>query len=155
MPSICAKHLPYLSITETFHVSQFLFLSLPTKTYGMTVQYIFIVIVGFYSVLQNEFRFSLSQLAIDLHASKPLISLGPITCTTYCFQGQGHCYITISIVFPANYKPCQNRPLTIDSSVCLIASEKKTSFTYLTTCQTWNSHRELRSLKPKVIHALI
>ena len=30
------------------------------ETYGMTVQYIFIVIVGFYSVLQNEFRFSLS-----------------------------------------------------------------------------------------------
>ena len=30
------------------------------SAYGMTVQYIFIVIVGFYSVLQNEFRFSLS-----------------------------------------------------------------------------------------------
>ena len=26
-------------------------------------------------------------LDIDLHVSKPLISLVPITCTTYCFQG--------------------------------------------------------------------
>ena len=26
-------------------------------------------------------------LDIDLHESKPLISLVPITCTTYCFQG--------------------------------------------------------------------
>ena len=29
---------------------------------------------------------------IDQHPSKPLISLVPITCTTYCFQGYGHCY---------------------------------------------------------------
>ena len=46
--------------------------------------------------------------AIDLHRSKPLISLVPITCTTYCFQGQGHCYVTIPIhvVYLANHKPC-------------------------------------------------
>ena len=43
---------------------------------------------------------------IDLPLSKPLISLVPITYTTYCFQGQGHCYVTIPIVFPANQKPC-------------------------------------------------
>ena len=114
----------------------------------MTVQYIFIVIVGFYSVLQNEFRFSLSFRLTCTHR-KPLISLGPITCTTYCFQGLGHCYITIPIVFPANHKPCQNRPLTYFRQFCL------PNCTYLTTCQTWNSHRELRFLKPKVIHALI
>ena len=45
-------------------------------------------------------------LDIDLHVSKPLISLVPITCTTYCFQGYGHCYVTIPIVFPAYHKPC-------------------------------------------------
>ena len=44
--------------------------------------------------------------AIYLHPSKPLISLVFITCTTYYFQGQGHCYVTIPIVFPANHKPC-------------------------------------------------
>ena len=37
---------------------------------------------------------------------KPLISLVPITCTTCCFQGQLHCYVTIPIVLPANHKPC-------------------------------------------------
>ena len=30
--------------------------------------------------------------SIDQHPSKPLISLVPITCTTYCFQGYGYCY---------------------------------------------------------------
>ena len=50
--------------------------------------------------------FVLFPKAIDLPPSKPLISLVPITCTTYCFQGQGHCYITSPIVFPANHKPC-------------------------------------------------
>ena len=28
----------------------------------------------------------------------------PVTCTTYCFQLWGHCYVTISIVFPPNHK---------------------------------------------------
>ena len=58
--------------------------------------------------------FVLFPKLIDLPRSKPLISLVPITCTTYCFQGQGHCYVTIPIVFPANHKPClkqvQNNP---------------------------------------------
>ena len=31
----------------------------------------------------------LPKLPIDLHPFKPLISLVPINCTTYCFQGQG------------------------------------------------------------------
>ena len=46
----------------------------------------------------------LPEFPIDLHPSKPLISLVPITCTTYCFQGYGHGYVTIPIVFPANHK---------------------------------------------------
>ena len=60
-----------------------------------------------FSTLKNlrHAHFGLLQ-AIYLHPSKPLISLVPITCTTYCFQGQGHCYVTIPIVFPANHKLC-------------------------------------------------
>ena len=41
---------------------------------------------------------------IDLHTSKPLISLVPITCPTYYFQGKGHCYVTTPIVCPTNHK---------------------------------------------------
>ena len=35
----------------------------------------------------------------DLHRSKALISLVPSNLPFHCFQGQGHCYVTISIVF--------------------------------------------------------
>ena len=38
----------------------------------------------------------------------------PLICTSYCFQGQGHCYVTIPIVFPANqkqsFKQLRDRP---------------------------------------------
>ena len=55
---------------------------------------------------QGDFSPIHLKYAVDLHPSKPIISLVPITCTTYCFQEKGHCYITIPIVFPANHKAC-------------------------------------------------
>ena len=39
---------------------------------------------------------------VDLHRSKPLISLVPFNLHFHCFQGQGHYYVTIPIVFLAN-----------------------------------------------------
>ena len=39
---------------------------------------------------------------VDLHRSKPLISLVPFYLRFHCFQGQGHYYVTIPIVFLAN-----------------------------------------------------
>ena len=36
---------------------------------------------------QGDFVPIYLKYAIDLHPSKPIISLVPITCTTYCFQG--------------------------------------------------------------------
>ena len=41
---------------------------------------------------------------VDLHHFKPLVSLVPFYLHFHCFQGQGHCYATIPIVFPANQK---------------------------------------------------
>ena len=41
---------------------------------------------------------------VDLHRSKPLISLVPYNLHFLRFQGQRHCYVTIPIVFPANQK---------------------------------------------------
>ena len=69
-------------------------------------------LVAFESVLLHDVAATLFVLfpkAIDLpksKPSKPLVLLVPITCTTYCFQEQGHSYVTIPIVFPANHKPC-------------------------------------------------
>ena len=37
--------------------------------------------------------FVLLPKPIDPHPSKPFISLVPMTCTTYCFKGQGHCFV--------------------------------------------------------------
>ena len=54
---------------------------------------------------------------IDLNASKPLISLVPITSTTYCFQGQGHCYVTIPIEIPC-LEQVQFGPLKKPLSTC-------------------------------------
>ena len=41
---------------------------------------------------------------VDLHRSKPLISPVPFNLHFLCFQGQGHCYVTIPIVFPGDQK---------------------------------------------------
>ena len=53
-------------------------------------------------------------LRVDLHRSKPLISLVTFNLDFHCFQGQGHCYVTIPIVFPANqkqsFKQVRDRP---------------------------------------------
>ena len=46
---------------------------------------------------------------VDLHCFKPLISLVPFNLHFHCFQGQGHCYVTIAIVFPANQNNLSNR----------------------------------------------
>ena len=52
--------------------------------------------------------------SVDLHRSKPLISLVPFNLYFHCFQGQGYCYVTIPIVFPANqkqsFKKVRDRP---------------------------------------------
>ena len=42
--------------------------------------------------------------AIDQHPAKILDSVVPITCTTYCFQGQGDFYVTIPTNFPGQSK---------------------------------------------------
>ena len=44
------------------------------------------------------------DFSVGLHRSKPLISLVLFNLHFHCFQGQGHCYVTIPIVFPANQK---------------------------------------------------
>ena len=51
----------------------------------------------------SESRTSVENF-LDQLPSKALISLVLITCTTYCFQGKGHCYVTMPIFFPANQK---------------------------------------------------
>ena len=51
---------------------------------------------------------------VDLHRSKPLISLVLFNLHLHCFQGQGYCYVTIPIVFPAyqkqSFKQVRGRP---------------------------------------------
>ena len=62
--------------------------------------------------LEVEFKFqrhsciiySPSFSPVNLHRSKPLISLVPFNLHFHCFQGSGHCYVTIPVVFPANQK---------------------------------------------------
>ena len=41
---------------------------------------------------------------VDLHRFKLLISLVPFNLHFLCFQGQGHYYVTIPIVFPGDQK---------------------------------------------------
>ena len=48
--------------------------------------------------------YSPSFSPVNLHRSKPLISLVPFNLHFHCFQGSGHCYVTIPVVFPANQK---------------------------------------------------
>ena len=48
--------------------------------------------------------FLATRFPVELHRSKPLISLVPFNLHFHCFQGYGHCYVTIPIVFPANQK---------------------------------------------------
>ena len=73
-------------------------------------------------LFSNTFRMSLSSLfqAVDLHHSKPLISLVPFNLHFHCFQGQGHCYVTIPIFFPANqkqsFKQVRDRPFQVSDS---------------------------------------
>ena len=48
---------------------------------------------------------SLHERTVDMHRSKPLITLVPFNLHLRCFQGKaGHCYLTIPTVFPANQK---------------------------------------------------
>ena len=49
------------------------------------------------------------HFTVDLHLSKPLIMLLPFNLHLHCFQGQGHSYVTIPIVFPANHKQSFNQ----------------------------------------------
>ena len=60
----------------------------------------------FVYVFQTVFKKLVKKLkyTIDLHRSKPVISLVPFNPHFHCFQGYGHCYMTIPIVFPANQK---------------------------------------------------
>lgn len=63
----------------------------------------------------------LQPSSVDLHRSKPLISLVPFTLHRHCFQGQGHCYVTIPIVFPSNhqkqsFKEVRDRPPSLYKS---------------------------------------
>lgn len=43
--------------------------------------------------------FLATRFPVELHRSKPLISLVPFNLHFHCFQGWGHCYVT-------NHKPC-------------------------------------------------
>ena len=69
-------------------------------------------LTGSHRELEVEFKFqrhsciiySPSFSPVNLHRSKPLISLVPFNLHFLCFQGSGHCYVTIPVVFPANQK---------------------------------------------------
>ena len=50
--------------------------------------------------------YELSRMLMRTNVNNDVSQDSPITCTTYCFQGKGHCFVTIPIVFPANHKPC-------------------------------------------------
>ena len=76
----------------------------------------------------------------DLHRCKALISLVPFNLPFHCFQGQGHCYVTISIVFPANHKQSFKwvqiaRSIHVSSSCANLLEQKKV------LSKTFNSHR--------------
>ena len=49
--------------------------------------------------LQSPSKFLQRDFTVDLHRSKSLISLVPFNLQFHCFQGQGHCFVTIPIVF--------------------------------------------------------
>ena len=58
---------------------------------------------------------------VDLHRFKPLISLVPFNLHFHCFQGKGHCYVTIPIVFPAkrkqSFKQVRDCPMKIQKFI--------------------------------------
>ena len=50
--------------------------------------------------------YELSHMLMKKNVNNDVSKDSPITFTTYCFQGEGHCFVTVPIVFPANHKPC-------------------------------------------------
>ena len=46
--------------------------------------------------------YELSRMVMRKNVINEVSKDSPITCTAYCFQGKGHCFVTILIVFPAN-----------------------------------------------------
>ena len=50
--------------------------------------------------------YELSRILMKKNVNNDVSKDSPITFTTYCFQGKGHCFVTVPVVFPANHKPC-------------------------------------------------
>ena len=82
--NIACKELKIAQIAQLNQLVQFLYL---VDIYGH----------GFYE---------LSRMLMRKNVNNDVSQDSPITCTTYRFQGKGHCFVTIPIVFPANHKPC-------------------------------------------------
>jgi len=73
-------------LSSIFHTNSYITLGLPVNaTNSSDVLTKFAALTQQRWLLEGKFRdFNFS---VDLHGSKPLISLVPITCTVYCYQG--------------------------------------------------------------------
>ena len=72
----------------------------------------------------------------DPHRSKPLISLVPFNLHFHCFQGKGHCYVTIPIVFHTRRKICslhfRSRPAR---PIQVLSRQKTAAVNFFTSSQ--------------------